>query len=66
MDEKMGLCSSKRAEGTVLVLFSYGRKGGSCKRMNGTRRGKSCMGEGGLLLLLIFKEKKFEGRSLEL
>ena len=25
-----------------LLLFSHGRKGRSCKRMNGARKGKSC------------------------
>ena len=37
-----------------LVLSSHDRKGERCKRMNGTGKEKSCRGEGGLLLLLIF------------
>ena len=34
--------------------------------MNGAGKVKSCMGEGGLLLLLIFEEKKSDGHNLEL
>ena len=34
--------------------------------MKGAEKGKSCRGEGGSLLFLIFAEQKFEGRSLEL
>ena len=40
------------------------REGGgekSYKSMNGVWKGKSCGGEGGLLLLLLFSEMKSEG-----
>ena len=38
----------------------------SYKSMDGAENGKSCRGEVGLLLLLMFVEKKCDGRSLEL
>ena len=41
-------------------------KGGSCKGMNGAGEEKSCGGKGGLLLLLIFADKKSDERGLEL
>ena len=34
--------------------------------MNEAGKKKSCRGDGGLLLLLIFAKKKYDGRSLEL
>ena len=45
-----------------VVLFCHGRNGGSCKRMNGAGKGKSCRGAAGLLLLFIFVEKKSDRR----
>ena len=41
----------------------HDRIGGSYKRMNGAGKGKSCRGEGSLLLLLLLAEKKSEGHG---
>ena len=49
-----------------LVLSSHGRIKGNYKKVNGAGKGKSCWGEGGLLRLLIFAEKKSEGYSYQL
>ena len=48
------------------VLSSDDKNGESCKRMNGIGKGKSCKGEGYLLLLLLFVEKQSEGHGYEL
>ena len=47
-----------------LVLSSHDRKAGSCKSMNGAGKGKSYRG-GDLLLLLLFAEKKSDGRGFK-
>ena len=47
-----------------LVLSSHDMKGGSCKMLKRSGKGKSCKGEGGLLLPLIFSEKKSDERGL--
>ena len=52
---------NKDRGGRGLDLSSHERKGGSFKRINGTGKGKSYLGEGGLLLLLIFAEKRSVG-----
>ena len=48
-----------------LVISFHGKKGGSYKRMIGTRKGKSCRAERGLLLLSTFEEEKFDECGLE-
>ena len=49
-----------------LVLSSHYSKEGNGKYMNGAGKENSPVGEGGLLLLQMFAEKKSEGRGLEL
>ena len=51
---------------TLSDLSSYDRNGWSFKRMNWAGKGRSCRGEGGSLLLLLFADKKYEGHGSEL
>ena len=48
-----------------LVISFHDRNEGSCRRMNGTGKGKSCRSEEDSFLLLLFAEKS-ELLSLEL
>ena len=50
----------------MLILSSYDKNEGSCKRINGAVKGDFCKGKCGLLLLLCFAEKMREGDVLEI
>ena len=65
MDGGVMFPSTRGAELEVwgLVLLSHDRIGGSYKKMRGAGKRKSCRDEGGLLLLLLYVEKKSTGHG---
>ena len=64
-DWRLFLSFYDRNGSSFFILF-YDRNGGNYNRMNGAGKGKSCSGEGGLFLLLLFAVKKFEEHFYQL
>ena len=64
MNGGVGLPSTKRAEGTGVVISFHDMNGRSYKRINGAGKGKTCRGVGSMLFLLLFAEKS-EGHGYQ-